>query len=87
MAITIRNTRKAHDCDDSIIDFLCDTEDDVARLPTQARGANGVAATGSTATVVTPGEGKGHKRMLVSSGVWVESPDRIIIDCGTPSTH
>lgn len=86
MAISIQHSRKAKDCDDSIVDFLCDTEEDVSALPTQKRNGSGmVAATGSTATVMSPANGRGTRRMLNSSGVWVDSPHRIIIDCGSPS--
>lgn len=88
MAISVQNSRKARDCDDSIVDFLCDTEADVAALPTQRRSAGGgVVATGSTATVIAPDSGRSNRRILASSGEWIESPHRVVIDCGTPSTH
>ena len=41
MAISVQHSRKSKDCDDSIVDFLCDTEADVAALPTQRRSAGG----------------------------------------------
>ena len=41
MAISVQHSRKAKDCDDSIVDFLCDTEADVAAIPTQRRSAGG----------------------------------------------
>lgn len=87
MAISVQNSRKAKDCDDSIVDFLCDTEADVDALPTQRRSAQGVVATGSTATVIAPESGRSNHRILASSGKWIDSPHRVVIDCGTPSTH
>lgn len=88
MAISVQNSRKAKDSDDSIVDFLCDTESDVSALPTQKRNSGGfVVATGSTATVITPQNGRSNRRMLASNGKWIDSPHRIVIDCGTPSTH
>lgn len=41
MAISVQNSRKAKDSDDSIVDFLCDTEPDAAALPTQRRKKGG----------------------------------------------
>ena len=88
MAISVQNSRKAKDSDDSIVDFLCDTETDVTALPTQRRKKGGrVVATGSTATVITPQSGRSNRRMLASNGEWIDSPHRVFIDCGTPSTH
>lgn len=88
MAISVQHSRKAKDCDDSIVDFLCDTEADVAVLPTQRRSAGGwVVATGSTATVIAPEGGRSDRRILTSSGEWIDLPHRVVIDCGTPSTH
>lgn len=88
MAISVQNSRKAKDSDDSIVDFLCDTESDVAALPTQRRKRGGcVAATGSTATVITPQSGRSNRRMLAPNGEWIDSPHSVVIDCGTPGTH
>ncbi len=87
MAISVQHSRKAKDCDDSIVDFLCDTEADVAAIPTQRRSAGGGVATGSTATVIAPESGRSNRRILASSGEWIDSPHRVVIDCGTPSTH
>lgn len=88
MAISVQNSRKAKDSDNSIVDFLCDTESDVAALPTQRRKRGGcVAATGSTATVITPQSGRSNRRMLAPNGEWIDSPHSVVIDCGTPSTH
>lgn len=88
MAISVQNSRKAKDSDDSIVDFLCDTESDVAALPTQRRKRGGcVAATGSTAIVITPQSGRSNRRMLAPNGEWIDSPHSVVIDCGTPSTH
>jgi hypothetical protein len=88
MAISVQNSRKAKDSDDSIVDFLCDTESDVAALPTQRRKRGWcVASTGSTATVITPQSGRSNRRMLAPNGEWIDSPHSVVIDCGTPSTH
>lgn len=88
MAISVQNSRKAKDSDDSIVDFLCDTESDVAALPTQRRKRGWcVAATGSTATVITPQSGRSNRRMLAPNGEWIDSPHSVVIDCGTQSTH
>lgn len=84
MAISVQNSRKAKDSDDSIVDFLCDTETDVAALPTQRRKKGGRVV---TATVITPQSGRSNRRMLASNGEWIDSPHRVVIDCGTPSTH
>lgn len=99
MAISVQHSHKSKDCDDSVVSFFCDTEDDVSALPTQSRNGKGlVVATGSTATVLKPATGKSTYRVLASSGEWVEAPQTsgggsaeivhpIVIDCGTPSTH
>lgn len=88
MAISVQNSRKAKDSDDSIVDFLCDTESDVAALQTQRRKKGGrVASTGSTATVITPQSGRSNRRMLAPNGERIDSPHSVVIGCGTPSTH
>ena len=86
MAISIQKTKKAVENDDSIVDFLCDAESDVLSLPTQKRGTDGLAvATGSTATVLAPSDGKSNRRILNASGKWVDMPLDLIIDCGSPA--
>lgn len=92
MAIHILSTRKDTTTDNSIIEFQCDAEADVANLPTQARSSKGVCATGSTAYVIDPESGKSPNRRLSSEEIWEEAPMRtpgvdIVIDCGTPATH
>lgn len=91
MAITILRTRKDVKTDFSIVHFQCDTEADVADLPTNRRTGKRVCAAGSTAMVLNPDEGKSTCRRLTAEGEWVEAPQRIpgvptVIDCGTPGT-
>lgn len=86
MAITILRTRKDVKTDFSIVQFQCDTEADVANLPTNQRTGRKVCAAGSSAVVLNPDNGKSPHRVLTEAGVWIETPQRIVIDCGTPGT-
>ena len=84
MAIKILQTRKDVESDNSIIFFQCDAEADVANLPTMNRVGNAVCAAGSSALVLNPAPGKSSIRRLTKDGVWVESQQRLINDCGNP---
>ena len=55
------------------MEFFCDSEADVALLPTQNDPKNdNKCATGSLAFVLDTDEGRGRIRILASSGKWRE---------------
>lgn len=55
------------------MEFFCDNEEDVSRLPTQTNSADiEKCSTGSIALVLNPLEGKSSLRILDSRGIWQE---------------